>query len=89
MGKTLSHRTDPRITTKTQWLFFAENRRRLGLRQASIAAALGVTQSQVSDWERGSKSPSIADLAKLSALFGIGIGELAERSDIFFEKRYN
>ena len=43
-------------------------RRRAGLSQAELAAALGVRQSSVSQWERGSTRPSTDHLLALTAL---------------------
>jgi HTH-type transcriptional regulator/antitoxin HipB len=43
-------------------------RRRAGLSQAELAAALGVRQSSVSQWERGSTRPSTGHLLALTSI---------------------
>lgn len=43
-------------------------RRRTGLSQAELAAALGVRQSSVSQWERGSTRPSTDHLLALTSI---------------------
>jgi transcriptional regulator with XRE-family HTH domain len=43
-------------------------RRRAGLSQAELAAALGVRQSSVSQWERGSTRPSTDHLLALTSV---------------------
>jgi DNA-binding XRE family transcriptional regulator len=43
-------------------------RRRAGLSQAELAAALGVRQSSVSQWERGSTRPSTDHLLALTSI---------------------
>jgi HTH-type transcriptional regulator / antitoxin HipB len=45
-------------------------RRRAGLSQAELAAALGVRQSSVSQWERGSTRPSTDHLLALTSILG-------------------
>jgi transcriptional regulator with XRE-family HTH domain len=38
----------------------------LGMTQAELASLLGVTQPQISAWERGRRSPTAAQLARLN-----------------------
>lgn len=59
---------------------FSENFKRLRLErkmeQKDIAAAIGVSSSIVSDWEKGNKMPRGGALQKISAFFGIPQHEL-------------
>jgi transcriptional regulator with XRE-family HTH domain len=52
-------------------------RRRAGLSQVELAALLGVRQSSVSQWERGSTKPSTLHLLALAAKLGCSLTELA------------
>jgi transcriptional regulator with XRE-family HTH domain len=45
-------------------------RRALGMNQATFAKKLKVSQSAVSNWERGQDKPTIESLYQLSELFG-------------------
>jgi transcriptional regulator with XRE-family HTH domain len=47
-----------------------EARRSAGLAQADLADALGVRQSSVSQWERGTTSPTTRHLLALLGLLG-------------------
>ena len=51
-------------------------RRARGLTQAQLAARSGTSQEQVSRWESGKRSPTVAQLGKLLAVLGF---ELALR----------
>lgn len=42
-----------------------------GMTQAALAAALGIKQSTISSWERGTREPDLSSLARLAALFGV------------------
>lgn len=44
--------------------------------QARVAAAVGVTEQTVSEWENGHKTPSARSLIALADLFGVAIDEL-------------
>lgn len=57
------------------------NRLRCNLTQERLAQALGVTAQAVSRWESGQGCPDVALLPELSAVFGVSIDELFERSD--------
>jgi len=52
-------------------------RRRAGLSQVELAELLGVRQSSVSQWERGSTKPSTVHLLALAAKLGCSLAELA------------
>ena len=41
-----------------------------------VAHALGVTRQTVSAWERGVSLPSVQQLARLAALYGVGLDDL-------------
>jgi transcriptional regulator with XRE-family HTH domain len=51
-------------------------RKRVGFTQAGLAEQVGVTQTQVSRWERGTQVPSLAIIEELEALFNIKPGTL-------------
>jgi transcriptional regulator with XRE-family HTH domain len=51
-------------------------RRRAGLSQVELAELVGVRQSSVSQWERGSTKPSTVHLLTLAARLGCTLGEL-------------
>lgn len=59
---------------------FGESLRRAraaaGLTQSQVAERLGRTREAVSQWERGEREPSLDDLAKLCALFGMTLDDL-------------
>ena len=46
------------------------------LSQSELADILGVTQSAVTNWERGNTQPSVDRLPKLAEVFGCTIDEL-------------
>jgi transcriptional regulator with XRE-family HTH domain len=52
-------------------------RRRAGLSQVELAELLGVRQSSVSQWERGSTKPSTVHLLSLATRLGCSLVELA------------
>ena len=51
-------------------------RERLGLRQADLAAALGLSAAAVSKWERGKTAPDIGSLLPLAGLLGVTVDHL-------------
>lgn len=57
----------------------AENRKRLGLTQDSLAEQLGITAQAVSKWENDQSCPDITILPTLAEIFGITIDELLGR----------
>jgi transcriptional regulator with XRE-family HTH domain len=56
-------------------------RRRAGLSQVELAELLGVRQSSVSQWERGSTKPSTVHLLSLASRLGCSLVELAGASE--------
>jgi len=44
--------------------------------QGTVASVLGVTADTVSNYERGRTEPSIADLSRLAALYGVTVDYL-------------
>ena len=53
-----------------------ELRRKAGLTQAEFAAAAGVTQSTVSQWESGITFPSTTNLPKIAEILGCTVSDL-------------
>jgi transcriptional regulator with XRE-family HTH domain len=47
-----------------------------GLTQKQLADRLGVKQQNVSDWERGERSPSVKNLKKLADVLNCRIDDL-------------
>ena len=47
-----------------------------GLTQKQLAELLGVKQQNVSDWERGERSPSVKNLKKLAQILNCQIDDL-------------
>lgn len=61
-------------------LCLALARRRAGLHQDHVVAALGVTRPTLSAWERGRTEPLALDLSHLADLYGITIDQLVGRA---------
>ena len=53
-----------------------EMRKKRGLTQKQLADRLGVKQQNVSDWERGERSPSVKNLKKLAEILNCQIDDL-------------
>ena len=53
-----------------------EMRKKRGLTQKQLAELLGVKQQNVSDWERGERSPSVKNLKKLVEVLNCQIDDL-------------
>lgn len=53
-----------------------EMRKKRGLTQKQLAELLGVKQQNISDWERGERSPSVKNLKKLSEILNCQIDDL-------------
>lgn len=51
-------------------------RERAGLTQAAAATAVGTSQPTLSDWERGRRSPSLDQLARLAHAYGVDFADL-------------
>ena len=49
----------------------SQHRRRLGLTQQQLAEMVGVHQTRVSHWERGSRTPTLQQMDALGDLFGL------------------
>lgn len=56
--------------------FIAENRKKVGLSQESLAEKLDVSNRSVSKWERGICLPETAKMPELCSLFDITINDL-------------
>lgn len=56
-------------------------RKKAGLTQEQFAAAAGVTQSAVSQWESGAAFPSAAKLPKIARALGCTIADLYKTAD--------
>ena len=52
-----------------------ERRAALNLRQADVAAAVGVPQSLISSWESGARSPGLANLFRLADALDASLGD--------------
>lgn len=48
-----------------------EARKKAGLTQIEVAKALGISQSLISDWEKGNVIPLATNIYQLTQLFGI------------------
>lgn len=59
----------------------AHARREAGLSQARIAVRLHVNPKTVSNWERGYCEPTMADLSRWAALFGLRVALVPEVGD--------
>lgn len=55
------------LETIAEWL--RREREELGLEQADVARAIGVSDSAISSWERGRTAMSVVSHAKLRAFF--------------------
>lgn len=60
-------------------LLIKELRRAVGMTQVELANAIGVKQSTVAEWERGSSSPRASMLPDLADLFHCTIDQLFGR----------
>ena len=56
-----------------------ELRKKSGLTQEALAAALNISYQSVSKWESGTASPDIAHLVPLANVFGVTLDELFDR----------
>jgi transcriptional regulator with XRE-family HTH domain len=57
---------------------FRAARKKAGLSQKQLAARLHVSQSQVSDWERGTVNPRARNLHAAAALLDVPVDELLD-----------
>lgn len=58
----------------------AELRKQRGLSQKQLADALNCSQNIISQYENGNRKPSMTQLQKISAYFGISIDELIDET---------
>ena len=56
---------------------FIRLRRKLGLSQSALAAAIGVSVSSVRAWEHGRRTPSLRSLLRISYVLGVRPNQLA------------
>lgn len=52
-----------------------------GLKQGEFAAAMGVQQSTVSNWETGRYEPDIETMRKIASFFGVSVDYLLGHTD--------
>jgi transcriptional regulator with XRE-family HTH domain len=60
---------------------FERLRKRAKMTQVELAEALGVTQSNISQWENGMAFPSAGKLPMIAKILGCTIDELYGKSD--------
>lgn len=53
-----------------------EHREAAGLTQTELATAIGKHKDQVSQWERGIRTPSAESLVRLSGALGVSVDHL-------------
>ncbi|MFA5006701.1 MAG: helix-turn-helix transcriptional regulator [Candidatus Izemoplasmatales bacterium] len=53
-----------------------------GWTQEEVAGQLYVTRQLVSKWEMGKSLPNVADVERLAAIFGVGVGDLLDDESI-------
>ena len=56
-------------------------RKNKGISQAQLAAAIGVTQGTISQWESGYTNPSICSAKAIAAFLGVTVDELIGGND--------
>lgn len=65
-------------------------RRRAGMSQQEIAAAIGMTRQTISNWELGQGSPALDKAAELARLFGVTLDDLAsDEVDVVSSGKHN
>lgn len=52
-------------------------RRRAGMSQQEVAAAIGVSRQTVSNWEQNQGAPALDKAAELARLYGVSLNDLA------------
>lgn len=53
-----------------------ERRKELGMTQMDLAVRMGVQLSNVSNWERGTRTASVPNLRKLAGILGVSMEDL-------------
>ena len=59
-------------------LTLKDRRKALGWSQAELSQLMNVSQSLVSNWESGTRTPALDDAARLADVLGCSIDELVE-----------
>lgn len=54
------------------------NRKRVGISQVALAAALNVSQSTVASWENGSRYPDVCTLCRMAEFFQVSTDSLLD-----------
>lgn len=54
-------------------------RKQSGLSQTELAAAIGVTQGAVSQWEMGASKPSLDNLVSIAKALGCKVDDLIDK----------
>lgn len=54
-------------------------REKADMTQGSLAAALGVSQGAVANWEQGLNNPTVEKLLRMAAIFGCTVDELLRK----------
>lgn len=62
-------------------------RKRLGVSQEDLANRLGLNRGNIASYEKGTAEPKICNLARISQLFGVSIGDLISR-DMMCDNNY-
>ena len=57
-------------------------RKQCGMTQADLADKLNYSDKAVSKWERGESVPDVMTLVQIAELFGIGVNELINQTDV-------
>ncbi len=52
-----------------------------GWSQLDLAVRLGVSQSNITRWERGTVAPQRGNVASLASVFGVSVEDIALRPD--------
>ena len=86
-GESSATEISPEEQREMQAKAFAMNlakfRKERGLMQSELAAALGLTQSRITEYERGVKMPRLKRLQAFAEFFGCEISDLIDVSSMF------
>jgi transcriptional regulator with XRE-family HTH domain len=58
-----------------------KERKRKGISQKMLSTRLNISQSNVSEWERGDSRPTIENLIKIADILGVTVDYLIGRTD--------